>query len=168
MELAILAKEGVLIDLQQEAPPDRVTLPPEPIYEENVDNSTTQSERDRRILNEQLKNAWLNRVRKLKRRDYCAVIDHGSLATRKAVSLTYLKLGIEGRRNFGSQESTIQIDQISTKDLWESLDNVFTKMRIITFDRCTCLTRRQLKREPVTTFYGCPREFSMNCEGKIK
>ena len=58
----------------------------------------------------------------------------------KAVSLTYLSLGIEGRRTFGSQEPTIQIDRISTKDLWGSLDQVFTKQRNITFDRYTFLT----------------------------
>ena len=45
----------------------------------------------------------------------------------KAVSLTYLNLAMEGRQIFGSQETTIQIDRISTKDLWESLDQVFTK-----------------------------------------
>ena len=74
----------------------------------------------------------------------------------KAVSLTYLSLGMEGRRIIGSQEPNIQIDQVSTKDLWESLDQVFTKQQNITFDRYTFLTRKQLKEEPVEKFWLSP------------
>ena len=71
---------------------------------------------------------------------------------------------MEGRRIFGSQEPNIQIDRVTTKDLWESLDRVFTKQRNITFDRYTFLTRKQLKGEPVEKFYGCLRELSFNCD----
>ena len=61
LKLAIMAKEGISIDVLLENPPDNVILPPEPIYGDNVENSTSQSERDRKIRNEQLKNSWLNR-----------------------------------------------------------------------------------------------------------
>ena len=71
---------------------------------------------------------------------------------------------MEGRRIFGLQEPTMQIDRIFTKDLWESLDQVFTKQRKITFDRYTFLTRKQLKGEPVEKFYGCLRDFSLICD----
>ena len=47
LKLAILAKEGISIDNLREDPPDKVTLPPEPIYEANVENSTAHIERDR-------------------------------------------------------------------------------------------------------------------------
>ena len=83
---------------------------------------------------------------------------------KKAVSLTYLSLGMEGRRIFGSQEPNIQIGRVTTKDLWENLDQVFTKQRYITFDRYTFLSRKQLKGEPVEKFYGCLRELSLNCD----
>ena len=69
---------------------------------------------------------------------------------------------MEGRRVFGSQEPNIQIDRVTTKDLFASLDRVFTKQRNITFDRYTFLTRKQLKGEPVEKFYGCLRELSLN------
>ena len=82
----------------------------------------------------------------------------------KAVSLTYLSLEMEGRQIFGSQEPNIQIDRVTTKDLWESLNRVFTKQRNITFDRNTFLTRKQLKGEPVEKFYSCIRELSLNCD----
>ena len=65
LKLAILAKDGISIDTLREDPLDKVTFPPEPIYEDNVENSTSQSERDRKIWNEQLKNAWLNRCQKI-------------------------------------------------------------------------------------------------------
>ena len=53
LKLAILAKEGISKDILREAPSDKVTFPLEPIYDD-VENSTAQSERDRRIRNEQL------------------------------------------------------------------------------------------------------------------
>ena len=46
LKQAILAKEGISIKILRENPPDKVTFPPEPIYEDNVENSTPQSERD--------------------------------------------------------------------------------------------------------------------------
>ena len=61
LKLAILAKEGISIDTLREDPPTKITFPPEPIYEENVESSRTQSERDRKTRNEQLKSPWLNR-----------------------------------------------------------------------------------------------------------
>ena len=69
---------------------------------------------------------------------------------------------MEGRRIFGSQEPNIQIDLVTTKEFWESLDQVFTKQRNITFDRYIFLTKKQLKRDPLEKFYGCLRELSLN------
>ena len=57
LKLAIMAEDGVSIDILLDDPPDKVTLTPEPIYEDDVENSTAQSERDRRTRNEQLKNS---------------------------------------------------------------------------------------------------------------
>ena len=71
---------------------------------------------------------------------------------------------MEGRRIIGSQEPNIQIGRVSTKDLWESLDQVFRKQRNITFDLYTFQTRVQLKGEPIEKFYGCLRELSLNCD----
>ena len=113
---------------------------PEPIYEDNVENSTTQSERDRKTRNEQLKNAWLNRCQKIELARILCGDKPLKFCDNKAVSLTFLSLGMEGRRIFGSQEPNIQIDRVTTKDLWES--QVFTKQRNITFDRYTFLTRK--------------------------
>ena len=65
LKLAIMPKEGISIDILLEDPQDKVILPPEPIYEYNIENSTSQSERDRKIRNDQLKISWLNRCQKI-------------------------------------------------------------------------------------------------------
>ena len=65
LKLAIMAKEGISIDTLLEDPPDKIILPPEPIYEDNVENSTSQSEGDRKIRKEQLENSWLNHCQKI-------------------------------------------------------------------------------------------------------
>ena len=164
LKLAIMAKEGLSIDILLGDPPDKFTLPPEPIYEIDVENSTAQSERDRRIRNEQMKNSWLNHCQNIELVGILCGEKPWKYCDNKAVSLTYLSLGMEGRRIFGSQEPNIQIDRVTTKALWESLDRVFTKQRNITFDCYTFLTRKQMKGEPVEKFYGCLRELSLNCD----
>ena len=164
LKLAILAKEGISIDTILGEPLDKVTIPPEPIYEDNIENSTSQSETDRKARNEQLRNTWLNRCQKIKLSVILCGDKSWKYCDNKAVSLIHLSLGMEGRRIFGSQEPNIQIDRVTTKDLWESLDQVFTKQRNITFDRYTFLTRKQLKEELVEKFSGCLRELSLNCD----
>ena len=161
LKLAIMAKEDISIDILLGDPPNKVILPPEPIYEADVENSTAQSERDRRIRNEQLKNSWLNHCQKIELVGILCGEKPWKYCDNKAVSLTYLSLG---RLIFGSQEPNIQIDRVTTKAFWESLDRVFTKQRNITFDRYTFLTRKQMKGEHVEKFYGCLRELSLNCD----
>ena len=160
LKLSILAKEGISINTLREAPPDKVTFPPELIYEDNIENSTSQSERDRKTRNEQLKNARLNRCQKIEFVGILCGDKPWKFCDNKAVSLTYLSLGMEGGRIFGSQEPNIQIDRVTTKDLWESLDRVFAKQRNITFDRYTFLTRKQLKGGPVEN--GCLQELRLS------
>ena len=60
LKLAILAREGIIVDLLLVNPPEHVILPPEPAYEDAVENPTAQLERDRRTRNEQAKTAWKN------------------------------------------------------------------------------------------------------------
>ena len=167
LKLALLANEGVSFDLLREATPDKVSLPLEPIYEDDVANSTAHSERDPRIQNEQFKNAWLNKCQKIEAEGILYGDRRWKLCDSKTVSLTYLILGTEDRRIFGSHEPTLQIYQISPKDLWDSLDNVYTKQRNITFDRYTFFTQKQLKGEPVEKLYGFLRELSLNWDPGI-
>ena len=103
-------------------------------------------------------------IRRLWPREYCAAIDHGSSAIPK---LPHLNTSVLARKTVGYSvlKNQRHIDQISTKDLWDNLNNVFTKQRKIKLDRYTFLTRKQqLKGELVEKFYGCKRELSLNCD----
>ena len=55
LKLAILAREGIEVDLLLADPRENVILPLEPAYEDEVENPTAQSERDRSTRNEQAK-----------------------------------------------------------------------------------------------------------------
>ena len=65
LKLAITAKEGISIDTLLEDTRDNLILHPEPISEDNVENSTSQSERVRNIRNEHLKKSWQNRCQRI-------------------------------------------------------------------------------------------------------
>ena len=65
LEDAILDRVGIEVDLLLADPPVNVILPPEPAYEDTVDNPTAQSERDRRTRNEQAKTAWKNQCQRI-------------------------------------------------------------------------------------------------------
>ena len=65
LKLAILAREGIEVDLLLVDPPEHVLLPPEPAYGDAVDNPTAQSQRDRRTRNEQAKTAWKNQCQRV-------------------------------------------------------------------------------------------------------
>ena len=86
-------------------------------YPTRGSNRQTQSERDRKFRNEQLENMWINKCQMNEAEGILRGDRPWRFCDTKAVSLTYLSLGTEGRRIFGSQEPTIQIDQISTMDL---------------------------------------------------
>ena len=76
----------------------------------------------------------------------------------------YLSLGTEGRGIFNSKNSTVVLDEISTKNLWDVLNTTFIRIHNITFDRYLFLTRKQQKGEPIEKFYGHLKELSENCD----
>ena len=73
-----------------------------------------------------------------------------------------MSLGTEGRRVFNSKNSNVNLDEISTRNLWDVLNTTFTRIHNITFDRFLFLTRKQQKREPIEKFYGHLKELSEN------
>ena len=82
-KLALLAKEGIQLDNLLNDPPATVTYPPEPTYEEPVENHTQATERDRKVRNQQLKVNWQNRCKKWRRLEYCVEISRGEFANKK-------------------------------------------------------------------------------------
>ena len=96
-KLTILAREGIVVDLLLADPPDHVVLPPEPAYEDAVENPTAQSERDRRTRNEQAKTAWKNHYLRLETLDLLCGDKPWKICDHKASCLMYLSLGTESR-----------------------------------------------------------------------
>ena len=80
-EVCVIRKRRHLVDSLREASPEKsLSL----LKHEDVDDITAQREKDRRIRNEQLKNAWLNKCQKRKQREYSVAIDfHTSVLARK-------------------------------------------------------------------------------------
>ena len=166
LKLAILARERIVVDLLLADPPEHVILPPppEPAYEDSVENPTAQSERDRRTRNEQAKTAWKNQCHRIAAVGILSGDKPWQLCDRKVSSLMYLSLGTDGRRVFNSKNSTVNLDEISTRNLWDVLNKTFVRTRNITFDRYLFLTRKQQKGEPIEKFYGHLKELSENCD----
>ena len=125
LKLAILAREGIEVDLLLADPPENVILPPEPAYEDAVENPTAQSERDRRTRNEQAKTAWKNHCQRIEAVGILCGDKPWKLCDRKASSLMNLSLGTEGRRVLNSKNSTVNLDEISTKNFWDVLNTAF-------------------------------------------
>ena len=164
LKLAILAREGIVVDILLADPPEHVILPPEPPYEDAVEKPTALSERDRHTRNEQAKTAWKNHCELVAAAGILCGDKPWQLCDRKASSLMYLSLGREGRRVFNSKNSTVNLDEISTTNLWDNLNKTFIRIHNITFDRYLFLTRKQQKGEPIEKFYGHLKELSENCD----
>ena len=76
----------------------------------------------------------------------------------------YLSLGTEGRPVFSSKNSTVNLDEISTRNLRDVLNKTFIRIHNITVDRYLFLTRKQQKGELIEKFYGHLKELSENCD----
>ena len=152
------------MDLLLADPPVNVISSPEPAYEDAVNNPTAQSERYRRTRNEQAKTAWKNQCQRIEAVGILCGDKPWKLCDRKASSLMYLSLGMEGRRVFNSKKLTINLEAISTKNLWDVLNTTFIRIHNITFDRYLFLTRKQQKGEPIGKFCGHLKELSENCD----
>ena len=97
LKRAILAREGIIVDILLVDPPEHVVLPPEPAYEDTIENPTAQSERDRRTRNEQAKTAWKNNCLRIEEIGVLCGDKPWKICDRKASSFMYLSLGTEGR-----------------------------------------------------------------------
>ena len=95
LKLAILAREGIVVDLLLADPPEHAILLPEPAYEDAVKTTTAQPERDRRTRNEQAKTAWKSHCQHIAVVGILCGDKPWQLCDQKASSLMYLSLGTE-------------------------------------------------------------------------
>ena len=150
----LLAKERNKLENLLNDPPTAVTYPPEQTYEEPVENHTQATETDRMIRNQQLKVNWQNRCKKID--------EIGILSGDKPWEL-YWSIGTEGRRIFKSKHPPLLIEKQQFKELWQAMEDSFTKVRNITYDRFVFYSCKQQKGESVKSFYGRLREQAENC-----
>ena len=162
-KLALLAKEGIQLDNLLNDPPSTVTYPLEPIYEEPVENHTQATERDRKVRNQQLKVNWQNRCKKVEEIGILCGDKPWGICEQKTISLLYLSIGTEGRRIFKSKHPHFQIEKQPFKELWQAMEDSFTKVRNITYDRFVFYSCKQQKGESVESFYGRLIELAENC-----
>ena len=85
-------------------------------------------------------------------------------ADQKTLSMLYLCLGIEGRRIICSGNPHLNMDILTTVELWNIMESTFIRQRNITFDRYMLLTTKQSKGEFIEHFFGKLKELSENCE----
>ena len=98
-KLALLAKENIILDILLGPKPEMVDLPLEPIYVETIICSSAQSERERNACKAQQKMNWQNKCQRLIEIGIMCGDKLCPLADRKTVSLIYLSIGMEVRRN---------------------------------------------------------------------
>ena len=96
--MAIISKEGNEADVLLQPPPTSVTMPPEPIYEEEVESTNPQAERELQLCNAQLKVVWRTECAKVTAQGVLCEDKTWKIALQKATSLSILSLGVGGRR----------------------------------------------------------------------
>ena len=134
-KLALLAKEGIQLELLLKEPPATVTYPLELTYEEPLENHTEATERDRKVRYQQLKLNWQNRCKEMDEVGILCGDKPWGICEQKSVSLLYLSIGTEGRRIFKSKNPHFQIEKKPFKEPCRTMEEPFTKIRNITYDR---------------------------------
>ena len=164
VKLAILARENITIDTLLQPKPTEVRLPAEPKYEVSIEDATEETERDRRIRNNQLKLQWELKCQKIIEAGILCGERPWNLCDQKCVSLLYLSIGTEGRRLLTQKFPHDNIYDLSTLKLWEMMEIAFIRPRNITFDRYVFFSRKQKKGESVEQFYSVLKELAENCD----
>ena len=75
----------------------------------------------------------------------------------------YLSIGTEGRRIFKSKHPHFQIEKQPFKELWQAVEESFTKDCNITYDRFVYYSCKQQKGESAESSYGRLIELAENC-----
>ena len=158
-----MAKEGIQLELLLKEPPATVTYPPEPTYEEPVENHTQATEMYRKVRNQQLKVNWQNRCKKIDEVSILCGDKPWGIWEQKSVSLLYLSIKTDGHRIFKSKNPHFQIEKEPFKELWRTMEESFPKIRNITHDCFIFFSSKQQKGESVESFCGRLIEQAENC-----
>ena len=164
VKLAILARENITLDTLLQPKPTNVRLPVEPKYEMAIEDATEDTERDRQMRNSQLKLQWELKCQKITEAGLLCGKGTWHLCDQKCVSLLYLSIGTEGRRLLTQKFPHDNIYDLTTLNLWRTMEIAFIRPRNITFDCYVFFSRKQKKGETVEQFYIILKELAENID----
>ena len=164
LKMALVAKTNIELDELLQERPTAVIYPPEPVEEQPVQNPTQTMERERMTRYNQAVAKWKNECNHIDRIGVLCGDKPWDMADRKAKSLIYLSLGIEGRKMHARKFPHTNVEAKSTMELWEELEQTFIRPRNVTFDRYLLLTRKQHRGETMEQFHSALRSLAEHCQ----
>ena len=135
-----------------------------PPKRETDDNQTQTMERERLTRYNQSVAKWKNDGNLIDRIGVLCGDKPWDIADKRAKSMVYLTIGIEGRRLHTRKYPHTNVENTTTQELWEELELTFIRPRIVTFDRYLLLTRRQRKGETVEKFHSALTSLAEFCQ----
>ena len=86
------------------------------------------------------------------------------MADRKAKSLIYLSLRIEGRKMHARKFPHTNVENKTTEDIWEELELTLIRPRNVIFNHYLLLTRKQQRGETMEQFHSVLRALAEQCQ----
>ena len=160
LKMALVAKTNIELDDLLREKPTTIIYPPEPVEEQPVQNPTQTMERERITRYNQAIAKWKNECNIIDRIGVLCGDKPCDIADKRAKSMIYLTIGIEGRRMHTRKYPHTNVENITTQQLWEELELTFIRPRNVTFDRYLLLTRRQQKGETMEQFHSALRSLA--------
>ena len=153
--MAVMAKENLQVEqlLRNKTTLNDLFYPTLPSYEERIENSNEEEEREREIRNERRNVDWENECKYIQKRGKMLDKYTWDEADLKIKSVIYLSLGTEATRIFHQRNPHTLIDRCLTNELVYQLGLSFTHPRNLTFDRFQLITVQQNANENLETFY---------------
>ena len=164
LKMALVAKTNIELDELLREKPTTIIYPPEPLEEQPVNKPTQTMERERLTRYSQAVAKWKNECNLIDRIGVLCGDKSWDVADRKAKSMVYLTIGIEGRRMHTRKYPYTNFENITTLQLWEELELTFIRPRKVTFDRNLLLTRRPQKGETMEQFHSALRSLAEFCQ----
>ena len=164
LKMALVAKTNIELDELLQERPTTVIFPPEPVEEQPVQNTTQTMKRERMTRDKQAIAKWKNECNQIDRIGVLCGDKPWDLADRKAKSLVYLSLGIEGRKVHARKFPHTNVKTKFTMELWDELEQKFIRPRNVAFNRYLLLTRKQHRGETMEQCHSALRSLAEYCQ----
>ena len=115
IKMALVAKTNIELDELLREKPTTVIYPPEPVEEQPVNNPTQTMERERLTRYSQAVAKWKNEGNVIDRIGVLCGDKPWDIADKKAKSVVYLTIGIEGRRMHTRKYPHTNVENITTQ-----------------------------------------------------